>query len=321
MDFSYQVLVCNGGSDCCTTFSATGLPPGLTLNKTTGLISGKPTQSGIFSINLEAKHSKEPVPATKLLRMQVVAGAVTAPQITVHPQNQTVAVGGTASFTVTATGTAPLTYQWLHGGFAVGGVTTSNLTINPVTETDEGSYTVRVSNAAGEAISDPATLTVLIPPVITTQPTSVSAHLKEAIVLHVTAQAAGALTYQWLKGGLNINGATQADFAIPEATVEESGDYTVTVTSDGLSTTSAIAKVTVVALTLGVPILYGDNITLNFASIPGRTYELESKHDFNAANWLVTQQTTAIGTTSQLTDAIGGDPVTVWRIRVKPPGN
>jgi len=84
----------------------------------------------------------------------------TQPQIGTHPQSQTVLVGGSVTFSVTATGTAPLSYQWRKNGIPISGATGSSYTISSVTTADAGSYDVVVSNACGSATSNAATLTV-----------------------------------------------------------------------------------------------------------------------------------------------------------------
>ena len=89
----------------------------------------------------------------------------TAPSITTPPANQTVTAGQTASFTVTATGTDPLAYQWRKNGADIPGATTRAYTTPPTTAGDDGSlFSVRVSNAAGQALSAGALLTVTVPP-------------------------------------------------------------------------------------------------------------------------------------------------------------
>ena len=87
------------------------------------------------------------------------------PQVTVHPVDQTdVAPGSEVTFSVTATGTEPLSHQWqkdgvnLNDGGSISGATTATLTITGVTESDEGGYRCVVTNIAGADISDTATL-------------------------------------------------------------------------------------------------------------------------------------------------------------------
>jgi len=87
--------------------------------------------------------------------------AVTPPSITTQPVNRTVAAGQSATFSVTAAGTAPLTYQWQKNGVNIAGATASSYTTPPATTADSGStFRVVVSNAAGSATSNSATLTV-----------------------------------------------------------------------------------------------------------------------------------------------------------------
>ncbi len=82
------------------------------------------------------------------------------PAIAVQPQNQTVSSGNTAVFSVTATGSEPLTYQWHINGSNIPGATGSSHSISNVTSANAGSYSVTVANMAGLAASDTASLTV-----------------------------------------------------------------------------------------------------------------------------------------------------------------
>ena len=88
--------------------------------------------------------------------------------ITTQPINLTVAQGYPASFTVAASGTVPLTYQWLKNGIAIAGATSATYTIATVATTDAGNYTVTITNAAGNVTSSAATLTVQAFNVLTT---------------------------------------------------------------------------------------------------------------------------------------------------------
>ena len=87
--------------------------------------------------------------------------STTAPQITTQPANQSVSVGQTATFSVVATGSAPLQYQWREGGSTIAGATASSYTTPATVIGDNGSsFTVVVSNATGSMTSNAATLTV-----------------------------------------------------------------------------------------------------------------------------------------------------------------
>jgi hypothetical protein len=84
-----------------------------------------------------------------------------APSITAQPATQTVTAGQTATFSVTALGTTPFSYQWQKGTAAIAGATSASYTTPVTTTADSGSqYSVVVSNAIGNATSNAATLTV-----------------------------------------------------------------------------------------------------------------------------------------------------------------
>jgi hypothetical protein len=105
--------------------------------------------------------------------LTVSAGPV-APSITTQPASQSVTAGQTASFSVAAIGTAPLSYQWQKNSVAISGATSSSYTTPAMTSSDNGAqFTVVVSNTAGSVTSSAATLTVNAPQ-ISVVPTSVS---------------------------------------------------------------------------------------------------------------------------------------------------
>ncbi|MGZ4973772.1 MAG: immunoglobulin domain-containing protein, partial [Limisphaerales bacterium] len=86
---------------------------------------------------------------------------IVPPTITAQPQNANVLqIGGTATFSVSATGTAPFTYQWLFEGTAIAGATASSYTDASVQTADIGNYACVVSNPAGSATSSDASLTI-----------------------------------------------------------------------------------------------------------------------------------------------------------------
>ena len=87
-----------------------------------------------------------------------------APTIVTHPQSQTATVGSNVTLTVSATGSIPLSYQWLVNGTTLTGATASSLTLTNVQMNQAGNYSVVVSNSAGSASSSNALLTVVLPP-------------------------------------------------------------------------------------------------------------------------------------------------------------
>src|SRR5205807_6520319 len=105
-----------------------------------------------------------------------VSAAAVAPSITTQPASQMVTVGQTATFTVVASGTAPLSYQWMKNGTAISGGTSSSYTTPATISADNGSqFAGVVSNTAGNVTSNAATLTVNATepaPSMTSQPAS-----------------------------------------------------------------------------------------------------------------------------------------------------
>jgi len=98
------------------------------------------------------------------------------PAITTQPVSQSIATGQNASFSVAATGTAPLTFQWSKNGAAISGATSSTYTTPAAVIADNGAlFTVAVTNSAGSATSNAATLSVRVAVLaLTANPTSLS---------------------------------------------------------------------------------------------------------------------------------------------------
>src|SRR5262249_10100993 len=92
-----------------------------------------------------------------------VLTVITPPSIDTPPASQTVNAGANATFSVVASGTPPLNYQWRKNGVDIASATTGTLTLNNVQAADAAAYSVVVRNAGGSATSPAATLTVVDP--------------------------------------------------------------------------------------------------------------------------------------------------------------
>jgi len=179
-------------------------------------------------------------------------GATVAPTITTPPANQTVAAGQTATFTVVAGGTAPLSYQWQKNGANITGATSASYTTPITTTADSGSaFAVVVTNTAGTVTSAAATLTVTaaaVAPTITTQPANQTVTAGQTATFTVVAAGTAPLTYQWQKNGANLTGATSASYTTPATTTADSGStFRVVVANTAGTVTSAAATLTVTA--------------------------------------------------------------------------
>ncbi len=175
-----------------------------------------------------------------------------SPTITLQPASQTAIAGANVSFIVTATGTAPLNYQWQKNGTDITGATTTTLGFASVTSADTGAYRVVVGNLAGSVTSATATLTVITPPTITMQPASQTVAAGDNVTFAVTATGTAPLTYQWQKDTVNLPGATGDTLTLANVTSADAGSYRVVVGNAAGSVTSADAVLAVSVAPLSI---------------------------------------------------------------------
>ena len=196
---------------------------------------------------------------------------VLPPTILTPPANQAVIIGSNANFLVLVDGTPPYSYQWsLNGyplsddGFHIAGAATSSLSISNLTTADAGNYVVTITNPSGSA-SAAATLTVLVPPAITSQPVGRSVPAGLPTTFNATASGIPTPVYQWQLNGTNIPGVS----AIPSYTVasvvaNNLGFYQVIASNSVGTATSAVTQ-----LTFGPIASWGRNISNESLPPPG----------------------------------------------------
>ncbi|HEY9172364.1 MAG TPA: PQQ-binding-like beta-propeller repeat protein [Verrucomicrobiae bacterium] len=196
-------------------------------------------------------------PVTSQMATLTVNQPGVAPAITTQPQSRTNVAGTTATFSVAAIGTAPLSYQWRFNGANLAGATSTDLTLTSVQPANAGNYTVVVTNAYGSVTSQVATLTVWVPPTITAQPQSRTNVAGTTSMFCVTATGTPPLNYQWRKDALkltdggNVSGTTTTCLTLANVQVADAGGYTVVVTNAYGSVTSQVAMLTVVTASPG----------------------------------------------------------------------
>lgn len=145
--------------------------------------------------------------------------------------------GGGGSFTVGATGSGVLSYQWFRNGVVIPGATSATLALANLTVADVALYSVRISNAYGSATSVPVGITgPNAAPTITMQPASQLTVSGSPARFTVAATGTGPLTYHWRRSGFVLPGANSATYSVPHASRGEAGNYDVVV-ADGLSLT------------------------------------------------------------------------------------
>lgn len=214
-------------------------------NSNTLTINGiTPTDAGAYTVEVSG--------ATCGSATSNTANVTVNPKITIHDQPISIAVceDNMASFSVNATGTEPLTYQWQYNGTTlnddgrINGSTASQLNIPLATNSDEGIYKVTIYSGCGNITSSSATLAVTDSTAITTQPLSQTLLVNDDAHFSVDATGAG-LSYQWQKDGTDITGATSKTYSITGVQTTDAGDYRCVVTGTCGEIVSDIAILTV----------------------------------------------------------------------------
>ncbi len=147
------------------------------------------------------------------------------PCIVTHPTNQAVGLGETATFSVVASGSMPLQYQWQKNEVSVAGATNASYTTPPGTSTDNGSsFRCVVTNSAGSVASNAALWIVGgTPPAITTQPVAKTIAVGQRLAFSVVASGSEPFTYRWQKNGTDIPGATRSTYITPAVSLSDAG--------------------------------------------------------------------------------------------------
>jgi len=175
------------------------------------------------------------------------------PTITTQPADQTVTEGDIATFTVAATSSGSLTYQWQEFIAAVwqdisGETSASFATLATVLADDGRQFRCELTNPVGSVTSDSAALTVnMALPTITFQPAGQTVVEGQTATFIVAATSTGPMTYQWRAEGVDIAGATDATYVTPVTTMADDGTlFDCAITNDGGTTVSNTARLTVV---------------------------------------------------------------------------
>jgi uncharacterized protein (DUF2141 family) len=230
------------------------------------------------------------------------APAPLAPFITSQPTNLTVTVSNTAVFAVSASGTAPLAYQWAFNTTNLLNATNAILTLTNVQLGQAGNYSVLVGNLVGSTNSAAAALTIVLPPVITQQPQSQSVPSYSSASFSVAATGTGPLTYQWQKNGTNLvdncnlSGSTTTNLTLASVSLADAGSYVVVVSSPYAATNSIPAVLTV----------------------PQTVFTLGSTNAMSGGTIVVPVWMNALGVESAFQTSIGYDPTKLVLQSIQP---
>ena len=186
---NFRLNVIPFGDRFMRSFSASGLPPGVTivtLGDNSALLSGTPSQGGTFFATVFGwRYSPVSNPDNQISGNSVsdsvvltISGGATPASITQHPASVRRLPGTNAVFTVLAQGTQPITYHWRKDATPSALSSSATLTVSNLTVNDAGTYSVIVSNSAGTQTSSGAVLSIASRPVIS--PSKVNSSIRLA---------------------------------------------------------------------------------------------------------------------------------------------
>lgn len=220
------------------------------------------------------------------------------PTIAAAPASISVAAGQSANFAVAVNGTGPYTYVWHKNGSTtpIAGADGASYGIAATTAADAGSYTVRVTNSVGTAVSAAAMLSVTpavgtpAAPVITTAPVAAAALPGAAATFAAAVSGTAPFSYQWRRNGVAITGATAAVLHIAAVGSSDAGQYVVDV-ANGAGATSSPA---VSLILIGAPVVIAQPAPTTLAVGASARFEVAATGD--GLRYLWTRNQLPIGT-------------------------
>lgn len=321
VSLTYRAQITSPSHGTAKSYTALGLPPGLRLGLTTGIVSGAPTNGGVFSVRLTGWENSNGSGNS----YSTTVNFLISPTIITDTGQSSVAEGGSITLRSALANNSTDAYRWIRDGLEVARATNATLVLSPARLTDAGTYTLRVTSRDGtqSTISQPFSLAVTAgpkPPVITSLVPDQAVHADEAAALEVVATANGSpLVYQWRRAGISIPEATSARVVVSNLPPAETTPFDVVVTGNGLSTTSAVARViTTGPLRVSGQELNSGGFSLRFQGITNRTYRLERALDPASTTWSIVAETQGTGGETLLVDPVINNESQVHRVRVLP---
>ena len=195
-------------------------------------------------------YSASPNIDTMVLGYRVtLPGTLTAPSIITQPANVTTALGQPVSLSVAASGNPAPTFQWTKNSVNIASARGATLTIPSAQSSDAGIYAVLISNANGSVTSANVQVTVTggNAPVFTAQPASQTVAVGSTVVF--SAAATNSPSYQWLRDGVAIAGATSPLLVLRNVTAADAATYSALASSSSAIAFSTASSLTVVNVT------------------------------------------------------------------------
>jgi trimeric autotransporter adhesin len=223
-------------------------------NPAFSITSVQPTNAGGYSVVVTN-------PIGSVTSLVATLTVSSAPNITTNPVSQTVGLNTNVTFTVAATGTAPLKFQWKKDGTNILNATNTTYQIPNTQPQHAGTYSAVVTNLYGAVESSNAVLTIVLPPTVQMDPQSQTVLAGSSVTL--TVLSTNATTVQWQHSDTNLPGATSAMFTINRAQLSDAGTY-VALLGNGFATIAS-QPATLTVLTSSVPsevVLWGQDSVL-----------------------------------------------------------
>jgi hypothetical protein len=186
-----------------------------------------------------------------------------------HPQSQLALAGTSAAFHAGIEGAPAVQYQWLYKGAPIPGQTHETLVLENIQFSDEGNYTVSITDADQVSESNPAYLFVLAPPRIVADLADTAGVAGGTILMPVVVDGTSPLFFQWRRNGAPMAGVAGPTLNFNPAQWSDAGTYDVTVANQFGAVTSRVARLE----------LYGAPVV---ASVPD--YRIEVLHTLCVTN-------------------------------------
>lgn len=185
-----------------------------------------PSDAGAYSVAITNAYGSATSNSAALAVVPLTLSSLPNPQI--------ITIGQPVTYSVTATGSGPFSYQWMKNGVNLAWATGSSYTISSVASGDGGNYSVTVTNSYGNVTQYSQLIAVV---------SQQAVNIGQAVHFTVTPGGGGPFSYQWQFNGSTISGATSSTYSIASAASNNNGIYSVIVTSSAGSTTSNFSLV------------------------------------------------------------------------------
>jgi hypothetical protein len=233
-------------------------------------------------------------------------------EITQQPISQVVTNGTNVTFSVAATGSGIVRYQWQFNGVDIAGATgTSYTVVNPQLH-HSGEYRAKVTDDIATIFSNPATLEVRMRPIILAASPTQTLSVGDTLTLFVRVAGSTPIGYRWRKNGLNFTNvvlnSTNSTIVIPNAQTNHSGTYSIIITNAAYVTPGVTTNIIVnIVEAPRLQLARSGGSLLTFNALADRTYTIEYEDTLLPTGWQILQTVPAGAARQvQINDPAGG---------------